>query len=138
MSEATMTAPATVNPVPTGIMVGEEHPETDGMPPRDDQPSGESAAPPDLYAVKMTAEEWEEQQDLMEEYIPAITRDRERADELRRKLIFPSFILKALKRLRGAGHIRKEGLNTADADLVYGPGWLDEDDGGPLIVLGGD
>ena len=56
MSEATMTAPATVNPVPTGIMVGEEHPETDGMPPRDDPLSGESAAPPDLYAVKMTAD----------------------------------------------------------------------------------
>ena len=96
----------------------------------------ESAAPPGVYAVKMTAEEWAEQQALMGEYVGAITRDRKRADELRPKIIHPSFILKALKSLRGADYIREAGLNTVDADLVYGPGWLDEDDGDPLIEMG--
>ena len=87
---------------------------------------------PATYAVKMTVAEWSEQQKLMAEYIPAITRDRKKAAEIQRKLIFPSYILKAFKKLMGADYIRKEGYNTVDADLVYGPGWLDEDDGGPI------
>ena len=89
------------------------------------------------YAVQLTDEEWEEQRAFVSEYIPAITRDRKRAEDLQRKIIFPSFILKALKGLHGANFIRKEGYNTVDADLVYGPGWLDEDDDGPMIPLEG-
>ena len=92
-------------------------------------------APSNLYAVKMTAEEMDAQRKLWVEYVPAITRDRKRAAELRRQIIFPSFILKSTKRLMGADFIRKHGLNTVDADLVYGPGWLDEDDGGPLSMF---
>ena len=94
-------------------------------------PSSESAAPPEIYAVKMTAEEWKEQQNLMRELVRAVTQDRNKVDELQRKVIFPSFILKTEKLLMGADYIRKKGLNTIDADLAYGPGWLDEDDGGP-------
>ena len=94
---------------------------------------------PDDFAVQLTDEEWDEQRALRGELIKAIRmRDRKRADELRPKMIVPSYLLKALKRLRGADHIRKRGYNTVDADLVYGPGWLDEDDGGPEIVLEGD
>ena len=135
MNNATMIEPATATPLPTETLTGKDGPET-GDTPMGEPPKDESGAP--TYAVQMTDEEWEEQKALMSEYIPAITRDKERADELQRKIIFPSFILKALKRLRGADHIRKEGYNTVDADLVYGPGWLDVDDGGPLIVFEGD
>ena len=122
MSEATVNEATGLDPL---LATGGNEPEV-----------SESAAPPELYAVKMTAEEWAEQEALMGEYVGAITRDRKRADELRKKIIFSSFILKALKRLRGADHIRKEGYNTVDADLAYGPGWLDEDDDGPLIEMG--
>ena len=140
MSEATMTEPATETPVPARFPTGKDEPEINSAPVSSAQVTGmqmsESAAPPDLYAVKMTAVEWKRQQAFMAEYIPAITQDREKADVLRRKLVFPSFILKALKKLRGADHIRKKGYNTIDADLVYGSGWMDEDDGGPLIKRG--
>ena len=97
----------------------------------------ESAAPPELYAVKMTAEEWAEQEDLQLEFLDAIkARDREKSGEIRRRMIYPSFILKGIKKIRGADYIREAGLNTTDADLVYGPGWLDEDDGiVPVIDL---
>ena len=157
MNNATMIEPATASPVPTktltgmdvpetddgmagpasaGVMADRDVPETDGVP-MGEPPKDESGAP--TYAVQMTDEEWEEQQDFRGKYIRAIiNRDRERADELLRKIIFPSFILKGLKRLMGADHIREEGYNTVDADLVYGPGWLDEDDGDPLYVLEGD
>ena len=98
-----------------------------------DEPEvSESAAPPELYAVKMTAEERAEQQALQLEFLAAIrARDEEKRDEIRRRIIYPSFILKAIKKIRGANYIRRMGINTVDADLVYGPGWLDEDDGGP-------
>ena len=135
MNNATMIEPATATPLPTGTLTGKDGPETDGAP-MGEPPKDESGAP--TYAVQMTDEEWEEQKALMSEYIPAITRDKERADELQRKIIFPSYILKALKKLHGADFILKEGYNTVDADLVYGPGWLDVDDGGPLYVLEGD
>ena len=128
MSEVTMTEPATANPASVEIMTGRDAPEIDSAPP------DESAAP-DTYAVKMTADEWKEQEQLLKEYAHAVTRDKKRADELQRKIIFSSFILKSLKRLMGADHIRKEGYNTVDADLVYGPGWLDEEDGGPLSMF---
>ena len=85
------------------------------------------------FAVELTEEGWQEQRRLRGEFIHAITRDKKRADELLPKLIFPSYLLKGLKKLMGADHIRKEGYNTVDADLVYGPGWLDEDDGGPTV-----
>ena len=97
----------------------------------------ESAAPPALYAVKMTAEERAEQQALQFEFMDAIrARDREKTDEIERRMIYPSFILKGIKEIMGADYIREMGLNTTDADLVYGPGWLDEDDGiVPVIDL---
>ena len=103
-----------------------------------DEPEvSESAAPPELYAVKMTAEEWAEQEALQFEFMDAIkARDREKKDEIRRRIIYPSFILQGIKEIRGADYIREAGLNTTDADLVYGPGWLDEDDGVvPVIDL---
>ena len=117
MSEATVNEATGLDPL---LATGGSEPE-----------ASESVAPPELYAVKMTTEEWAEQEALMGEYVGAITRDRERADELRKKIIFSSFILKGIKEIMGADHIREEGYNTVDADLVYGPGWLDEDDGGP-------
>ena len=127
MNNATMIEPATASPAPTGTLTGMDVPEAD------DAPMGESGTP--TYAVQMTDEEWEEQQDLRGKYIRAIiNRDKERADELQRKIIFPSYILKALKKLHGADFILKEGYNTVDADLVYGPDWLDEDDGGPISI----
>ena len=136
MNNATMIEPATAGPAPTGTLTGMDVPGTDGAP-MGEPPKDESGAP--TYAVQMTDEEWEEQQDFRGKYIRAIiNRDRERADELQRKIIFPSYILKALKKLHGADFILKEGYNTVDADLVYGPGWLDVDDGGPLYVLEGD
>jgi len=38
----------------------------------------------------------------------------------------PAHALMACKKSAGADFIRSLGLNTADADRVYGPGWLDE------------
>ena len=132
MNNATMIEPATASPAPTKTLTSMDVPGTDGAP-MGEPPKDESGAP--TYAVQMTDEEWEEQQDFRGKYIRAIiNRDRERADELQRKIIFPSFILKGLKRLMGADHIRDEGYNTVDADLVYGPGWLDEDDGDPVSI----
>ena len=118
VNEATVNETTWANPLPA---TGGDEPE-----------ASESAAPPELYAVKMTAEEWAEQQALRFEFMDAIkARDREKTDEIERRMIYPSFILKGIKEIMGANHIRRVGLNTVDADLVYGPGWLDEDDGGP-------
>ena len=97
-----------------------------------DEPEASESAVPPVYAVKMTAEERAEQQALQFEFLAAIrARDEEKTDEIERRIIYSSFILKAIKKIRGADYIRRVGLNTVDADLVYGPGWLDEDDGGP-------
>ena len=99
-----------------------------------DEPEASESAVPPVYAVKMTAEERAEQQALQFEFMDAIkARDEEKRDEIRRRLIYPSFILKGIKEIMGANYIRRTGINTVDADLVYGPGWLDEDDGGPLV-----
>ena len=87
--------------------------------------------PQEAYAVQLTDEEWHEQEELLYEYVCAITRDRKKADKIRPKLVWPAWMLKSIKRRMGANYIRKKGYNTVDADLVYGPGWLDEDDGGP-------
>ena len=93
----------------------------------------------DDFTVQLTDEEWGEQDRLLVEYLNAITgRDRKRADELRPQIVFASFHLKWLKKLMGASHIRKEGYNTIDADLAYGPDWLDEDDGGPECMYSED
>ena len=118
VNEATVNEETGTNPLPA---TGGNEPE-----------ASESAAPPGIYAVKMTAEEWAEQQALQFEFLAAIrARDEEKTDEIERRIIYSSFILKAIKKIRGADYIRRVGLNTVDADLVYGPGWLDEDDGGP-------
>ena len=127
MSEATVNE-TTVNDVTGANLL----PATGGNEPE----VSESAAPPELYAVKMTTEEWAEQEDLQLEIIDAVkARDGEKRDELERRMIYPSFILKGIKEIMGADYIREMGLNTVDADLVYGPGWLDEDDGIPVIDL---
>ena len=147
MDNATTIEPATASPLPTSSLIGRDGPERDrpmtspasagittgkDMPRMDGAPTEEPAVPD--FAVQLTEEEWDEQDDLSEEYIDAIVgRDSKKVAELQRKIIFPSFILKALKKLNGADYIRKEGYNTVDADLVYGPGWLDVDDGGPEI-----
>ena len=161
MNEATMTEPATVNPASAGIRTGRDAPGVGSAPvngvPIDeslaDQPPTNGAsvngvlldklptgklADTDL-AVPLTEEEWAEQPKLFEEYSEAIAQqDRKREAEILPKLIWPAWILKAEKKLMGANHIRKEGLNTVDADLVYGPGWLDEDDGGPTCPYSPD
>ena len=122
MNEATMTEPP---------MNGA----TTGEPPMEGSPTGELpadglASAGDL-AVQLTEEEWEEQADLFYEYACAIGKDEKKASEILPKLIWPAWMLKSMKKSMGANYIRKNGYNTIDADLVYGPGWLDEDDGGP-------
>ena len=129
MNNATMIEPATASPVPTGTLTGKDGPETG-------EPSMElPTTPQEAYAVQLTEEEWHEQDKLAEEHVEAIIRrDRKKADEVLPRIIFPSYLLKATKKLLGADYIRKKGYNTADADLVYGPDWLDEDDGGPVSI----
>ena len=132
MNNATTIEPTAASPLPAGVLTGRNEPETDGAPvskPPTDLPT----TPQEDYAVQLTEEEWREQDRLMEEYADAIIRDSEEADEILPKLVWPAFILKATKKLHGADFIRKKGYNTVDADLVYGPGWLDVDDGGPEI-----
>ena len=87
-----------------------------GEPPKD-----ESGAP--TYAVQMTDEEWEEQKALMSEYIPAITRDKERADELLRKIIFPSYILKGNSMVRTLSS-RKDTTRWMRTWCMAPAGWM--------------
>ena len=129
MNEATMTKPP---------MNGA----TTGEPPMEGSPTGELpadglASAGDL-AVQLTEEEWEEQADLFYEYACAIGKDEKKASEILPKLIWPAWMLKSMKKSMGANYIRKNGYNTIDADLVYGPGWLDEDDGGPTCEYSED
>ena len=129
MSEVTVNE-ATVNEASVNDVTGANLLPTTGG----DEPEASESAVPPVYAVKMTAEERAEQQALQFEFMDAIkARDEEKRDEIRRRLIYPSFILKGIKEIMGANYIRRTGINTVDADLVYGPGWLDEDDGGPLV-----
>ena len=87
------------------------------------------------FAVQLTDEEWDEQGDLTNEYIKALGEEDEvKSAELRRRIIFPSYLLRGMKKLEGAEFIREQEYNTVDADLVFGPGWLDEDDGGPVLI----
>ena len=95
----------------------------------------DKASESDGFAVQLTEEEWLEQTRLLAEHSNAVAvGDREKADGLLPFIIYPSYLLKATKKLLGADYIRKMGYNTVDADLVYGPGWLDEDDGGPVSI----
>ena len=115
-----------VNHQSAGVVAGMGEPEA-GAP-----ETGWPKTPQAAYTVQLTEEEWHEQSRLMREYIPAITRDREKAAEILPKIVWPAFILKVLKKNMGANYIRKKGYNTIDADILYGLGWLDEDDGGPI------
>ena len=101
--------------------------------PKSETAAGEPIADPNLTgrAVPLTVREWKEQQSLLAEYASCVTRDRKRAAEILPKIIWHAQLLKNIKRLCGADYIREEGLNTIDADTLYGPGWLDEYDGGP-------
>lgn len=91
----------------------------------------EPTMPRHLLAARLTQAEWDEQDKLLAEYVSCITQDRQRAAEILPKIIWPANLLKVKKKSLGASHIRKEGYNTLDADLAYGPDWLDVDDGGP-------
>ena len=115
------------------VVKGRPMAETAAGEPMAETDAGEPMADPSLtgLAVPLTVKEWEEQERLHAEYVPCITRDRKRAAEILPKLIWHAQLLKNIKRLSGADYIREEGLNTIDADTLYGPGWLDEDDGGP-------
>jgi hypothetical protein len=37
----------------------------------------------------------------------------------------PAYSLMSCKKTLGADFVREKGFNTAEADAVYGPGWLD-------------
>jgi len=52
--------------------------------------------------------------------------DEEASDQWLALAEIPAYALMACKKNGGADYIRSKGLNTADADRVYGPGWLDE------------
>ena len=125
MSEMATTESSGVSHQSAGVVAGMGEPEAGAL------ETGWPKTPQAAYAVQLTEEEWQEQEMLMTEYIDAIHCDKQRVHHLRSKLVWPARILKTLKKLMGANHIRKEGYNTVDADLVYGPSWLDEDDGGP-------
>ena len=125
MSEMATTESIGVNHQSAGVVAGMGEAEA-GTP-----ETGWPKTPQAAYTVQLTEEEWQEQSKLLMEYVVALTEDKDRALELRARLVWPAKILKTLKKLMGANHIRKEGYNTVDADLLYGPDWLDEDDGGP-------
>ena len=81
------------------------------------------------------ADEWE-QHLAFEGFLDAMDHGGlEEAKPFIRKIKFPACSLMATKKLFGADYIRKEGLNTEEADAKYGPGWLDEDHGEPEIDL---
>ena len=86
-----------------------------------------------ILSVELTDEERDEQSKVRDELIRATGVDEEKARELRKQMIFPAHMLRMFKELMGAGFIREQGYDTRDADLVFGPGWLDEDDGGPFL-----
>ena len=121
-----------VQPDPLGSATVREITEMEN--PLIDLSPSDKASESDGFAVQLTEEEWLEQDRLAEEFSDAIVSgDRKLADEVLPKIIWPSFMLKATKKLFGADYIRKRRYNTTDADMVYGPGWLDIEDGGPAI-----
>ena len=132
MSEMATTESSRVNQHSAGVVAGMGEPEA-GAP-----ETGWPKTPQAAYAVQLTEEEWHEQTRLKMEYVTAITKDKKRAAEILPKIVWPAFILKVLKKDMGANYIRKEGYNTIDADLLYGPGWLDEEDGGPTCSFSED
>ena len=79
-------------------------------------------------------DEYYEQHRIFVDWADAWDRgDREEFKRLTRKFKFRAESLMATKKFFGADYIRKEGLNTENADIKYGPGWLDKDDGPPII-----
>jgi len=52
--------------------------------------------------------------------------DEEASDQWLALAEIPAYALMACKKREGAEYIRAKGYNTADADRVYGPGWLDD------------
>lgn len=143
MSNETMAeAAAGVNPASMGGLVNRDklglHVRENSGKVVDETAGNESRTSGDLVAVKLTQAEWDEQDKLLIEYGRCIIRDRDRAAEILPKIIWPAWMLKVDKKLMGANHIRKKGYNTMDADLAYGPGWLDMDDGGPVCTCSED
>ena len=79
-------------------------------------------------------DEYYEQCRIHQQWIDALGRgDKEEAKRIYRKIKVSAESLMATKKLFGADYIREEGLNTENADIKYGPGWLDRDDGIPLM-----
>ena len=132
MSEAKLIGSAKVNPAPARNETGSK------LAPGAGEPATDRVTVPGDLAVQLTQEEWDEQDRLLGEYISCIMKDKKRAAEIRPKIIWPAWLLKATKKSMGATYIRMKGYNTTDADLVYGPGWLDEDDGGPESIYAPD
>ena len=78
--------------------------------------------------------DWEEQHKFRQQWFAALENgDREEADRLRRKIKMGAEGLMATKKLFGADFIREKGYNTENADKKYGPGWLDKDNGPPIL-----
>ena len=79
-------------------------------------------------------DEYYEQHRIRQQWIAAQDRgDKEEAKKFLRQLKFRAESLMATKKFFGADFIREEGLNTENADIKYGPGWLDKDNGPPII-----
>ena len=132
MSEAKMIESSKMNPVPARNETGSR------LAPGSGESATDRATVPGDHAVQLTQEEWDEQDRLLGEYSRCIMQDKKRAAEILPRIIWPAWIMKAMKKSMGATYIRMNGYNTLDADLVYGPGWLDEDDGGPDCIYAPD
>ena len=79
-------------------------------------------------------DEYYEQHRIRQQWLAALDRgDKKEAKRIFRKLKHSAESLMAGKKLFGADYIRREGLITENADIKYGPGWLDRDDGPPII-----
>ena len=132
MSEAKLIGPARVKPALA------RNETVSKLAPEFGEPATDRVTVPGDYAVQLSEEEWDEQDRLFGEYALCIMQDKKKAAEILPKLIWPAWILQARKKSMGATYIREKGYNTMDADLVYGPGWLDEDDGGPDCIYAQD
>ena len=70
-----------------------------------------------------------ERVDLRHEYVAAmIAGDEAKARELRGRIKWSAWGMKAFKKLLGADYIRKKGYNTILADEMYGADWLDREE----------
>ena len=142
MIEATIAESTSVNPAPSGYKTAIGKPEMRELEKCGAEMADRTGDEPTisgwLVSVLLTQAEWDEQARLFIEYSHCQRQDMKRAAEYHPKIIWPAWLLKADKHLMGANHIRKKGYNTMDADLTYGPGWLDEDDGGPICKYSED